>query len=148
MVQGRLRPPHRPRRKAPVDWACIETVLLDMDGTLLDRHFDDHFYRETVPRAYAEKSRLTFEEARRRVFDAYRAAEGSLDWYDIDYWSRTLELDIPALKHQDTSRIRKRPQAMELLDHLRGRGLSMHLVADAHPVSLNLKLALVALNPI
>ena len=27
-----------------VDWDSIDTVLLDMDGTLLDLHFDNYFW--------------------------------------------------------------------------------------------------------
>ncbi|MGD8938682.1 MAG: haloacid dehalogenase, partial [Gammaproteobacteria bacterium] len=37
-----------------IDWTQIDTVLLDMDGTLLDLHFDNHFWREHVPLRYGE----------------------------------------------------------------------------------------------
>ena len=39
----------------PINWNDIDTVLLDMDGTLLDRHFDDHFWLEHVPKRYSAK---------------------------------------------------------------------------------------------
>ena len=32
----------------------IDTVLLDMDGTLLDLHYDNHFWLEHLPQRYAE----------------------------------------------------------------------------------------------
>ena len=32
---------HTQMRKLPVDWSAIDTVLLDMDGTLLDLRFDN-----------------------------------------------------------------------------------------------------------
>ena len=35
-------------------WSEIDTVLLDMDGTLLDLHFDNHFWLEFLPQRYAE----------------------------------------------------------------------------------------------
>ena len=35
-------------------WSDIDTVLLDMDGTLLDLHFDNHFWLEHLPQRYAE----------------------------------------------------------------------------------------------
>ena len=35
-------------------WRDIDTVFLDMDGTLLDLHFDIHFWQTHVPRRYAE----------------------------------------------------------------------------------------------
>ena len=37
-----------------INWPQIDTVFLDMDGTLLDLHFDNHFWREHMPRRYAE----------------------------------------------------------------------------------------------
>ena len=39
-------------------WQDIQTVFLDMDGTLLDLHFDNQFWREHVPLRYAEKREL------------------------------------------------------------------------------------------
>ena len=35
-------------------WHAIDTVLLDMDGTLLDLHYDNHFWMEHLPQRYAE----------------------------------------------------------------------------------------------
>ena len=33
-----------------IDWSKIDTVLLDMDGTLLDLRFDNWFWQELIPR--------------------------------------------------------------------------------------------------
>jgi 5'-nucleotidase len=33
-----------------LNWNEIDEVLLDMDGTLLDRHFDNFFFEEELPR--------------------------------------------------------------------------------------------------
>ncbi len=35
--------------------ADIRYVLLDMDGTLLDKYFDDYFWEHLLPEKYAEK---------------------------------------------------------------------------------------------
>ncbi|MDH3916294.1 MAG: haloacid dehalogenase, partial [Chromatiales bacterium] len=37
---------------APYDWSTVDTVLLDMDGTLLDLRFDNYFWQELVPSRY------------------------------------------------------------------------------------------------
>ncbi|KEP73664.1 nucleotidase, partial [Microbacterium sp. SUBG005] len=32
-----------------IDWQAVDTVLLDMDGTLLDLAFDNYFWQKLVP---------------------------------------------------------------------------------------------------
>ena len=50
-------------------WDCIDTVLLDLDGTLLDLAFDNYFWLERIPTAYAAARGLTLEEAQARAPD-------------------------------------------------------------------------------
>ncbi len=83
-----------------VPWHEISSVFLDMDGTLLDLHFDNHFWREHVPLRYAERHNLDVETAKSALFPKFRDKEGTMDWYCVEYWSRELELDITALKHE------------------------------------------------
>ena len=47
-----------------LNWNDIDTVLLDMDGTLLDRHFDDHFWLDHVPKRYADRYGMPLGTAR------------------------------------------------------------------------------------
>ncbi|NNC54919.1 MAG: HAD family hydrolase, partial [Pseudomonadales bacterium] len=47
-----------------IDWSEIETVLLDMDGTLLDLYYDNHFWREYLPEHYARLHALEPDHAR------------------------------------------------------------------------------------
>jgi putative hydrolase of the HAD superfamily len=85
---------------SPPRWEKIDTVLLDMDGTLLDRYFDDHFWLEHVPGEYARLRGMALEDAKKELFEKYRSQEGTLNWTDLDYWSERLGLDIPTLKRQ------------------------------------------------
>ncbi len=78
----------------------IDCILLDMDGTLLDKYFDDYFWEHLVPEKYAEKHGVTFGNAKKILFSLYKSHEGTLNWTDIDLWSKDLHLDIPALKEQ------------------------------------------------
>ena len=78
----------------------IGYVLLDMDGTLLDKYFDDFFWEQLVPEKYAEKHAMTFGRSKEELGGKYRFHEGTLNWTDLDFWSRELNLDIPALKEQ------------------------------------------------
>jgi putative hydrolase of the HAD superfamily len=50
-----------------INWNNIDTVLLDMDGTLLDLHFDNYFWLTHVPQRYAEAHGIDAEEAKTRL---------------------------------------------------------------------------------
>jgi len=122
------------------DWNAIDTVLLDMDGTLLDRHFDDHFWLEHVPTRYAEKHGMERSAARELLLDMFRSQENTLNWTDLDYWSHALNLDIPTLKEEVDHLIAVHPFVAEFLTFLRRHGKSVHLVTNAHGKTLSLKM--------
>lgn len=121
-------------------WDKIETVLLDMDGTLLDLHFDNHFWLHHVPLCYAEKHGLSQEEANQHLMNRYAEVRGSLDWYCVDFWTRELALDIEKLKHDTSEKISIRPDVVPFLSWLNANNKRVVLVTNAHPASLNLKM--------
>jgi putative hydrolase of the HAD superfamily len=123
-----------------MDWRGIETVLLDLDGTLLDRSFDDDFYFNVLPTHYADAHGMAVEQARERLIGLYRAVEGELNWTDLDYWSRTLGLDVPALKFSVRHGIAPHADALVFLEYLRQRRMPTYLVTNAHPKSLAIKM--------
>ncbi len=123
-----------------IDWRQVDTVFLDMDGTLLDLHFDNHFWREHVPRRFAEKHGITLEEAKEELFPRFRRAEGTIDWYCVDYWSRELGLDIALLKEEVDHLIAVHPHVTEFLDAARAAGKRVALVTNAHGKALRLKM--------
>jgi putative hydrolase of the HAD superfamily len=123
-----------------ISWPRINTVLLDMDGTLLDLHYDNHFWQVHVPQRYAEKHALSLDTARAQLFPRFRKAEGTLDWYCVDYWTRELGLDIALLKAEVDHLIAVHPHVIEFLDAVRAQDKRIVLVTNAHGKSLALKL--------
>jgi len=130
-----------------IDWNAIDTVLLDMDGTLLDLRFDNHFWLHHLPRRYAEIHGHDADEARARLIARFEAEKGTLNWYCLEYWARELQVDIVALKHEVDHLIAERPFVREFLTGLKARGMRVILITNAHRDSLNLKMARADLTP-
>jgi len=118
----------------------IRYVLLDMDGTLLDKYFDDYFWEHLLPEKYAEKRNITFGRAKEELLARYKSHEGTLNWTDIDFWSREVDLDIPALKEQIHHLIEIHPHVEDFLKMLRRHRKKVFLVTNAHYKVLELKL--------
>jgi putative hydrolase of the HAD superfamily len=129
-----------------IDWSAIDTVLLDMDGTLLDLHFDNFFWVTYLPRRYAEQHGLCPEESTRHLHRRMGELRGTLDWYCLDFWSRELSVDIRALKREVEHLIAERPHAIHFLRKLGEAGKPRVLITNAHPGALDLKLSLTGIG--
>jgi len=123
-----------------IDWRSISSVFLDMDGTLLDLNFDNHFWLEFVPLRYAERHGLSLAEAKAELTPRFKQTEGRLEWYCLDYWSDQLSLDIVGLKAEIAGLITVLPHVTDFLDAVRKTGKRLVLVTNAHPKSLGLKM--------
>jgi putative hydrolase of the HAD superfamily len=128
------------------DWGQIDDVLLDMDGTLLDRHFDNFFFEEELPRRYAQLHNLAFEESRHRLLAMYRSVEGELAWTDLDYWTERVGIDVVAMHKELDHMIGFLPGAQEFLQYLRQLGKRVTIVTNAHESGVAVKSAKTGLD--
>lgn len=128
-------------------WPEIDTVLLDMDGTLLDLHFDNHFWLEFLPQRYAELHGISRAMAEMELGPLFNEHEGKLTWYCLDFWTRELNLPIREMKREIAELIALRPAADEFLAALRHSGKQVVLITNAHRDSLSLKLERIELAP-
>ncbi|PKM11390.1 MAG: HAD family hydrolase [Gammaproteobacteria bacterium HGW-Gammaproteobacteria-3] len=130
-----------------IEWNKIDSVLLDMDGTLLDLNFDNHFWQEFVPLKFSEKTGISIDAAKRQLRPRFKSMEGQLEWYCLDYWSEVLELDIAGLKTEISGLIAVLPHVTEFLTAVRQSSRKLVLVTNAHRGSLELKLEKTCLQP-
>ncbi|MGE0079976.1 MAG: GMP/IMP nucleotidase [Thiohalomonadaceae bacterium] len=134
-----------PSQPSVVQWSCVHTVFLDMDGTLLDLHFDDYFWSEHIPLRYAQRKGIDLDTARNELVPQFRRMEGTLQWYCVDYWSEVLGLDVALLKREVEHLIGVHPHVVAFLEALRRSGRRVVLVTNAHMKSLSLKMERTAL---
>lgn len=130
-----------------IDWRRINTVFLDMDGTLLDLRFDNHFWLVHVPMRYAERHSLSVEQAKQHLFPKMTQLRGRLDWYCTDFWTQELSLPIIELKREIAHLIKVREHVKPFLSALRDAGKKVILFTNAHEDTVALKMEMTGLVP-
>lgn len=121
------------------NWQEFDTILLDMDGTILDLAFDNYFWLELVPRCLARERNADPAEVTAELFAHFGRMQGSLEWYCLDYWTDALSLDLRALKNASSHRVRYLPGAVAFLRVLKASGKPVALVTNAHAHTLEVK---------
>lgn len=122
-----------------IDWNEIDTVLLDMDGTLLDLYFDNYFWNDYMPKHWAELQGITHEEAIDTLLNWYKKEKGTLQWYCLDYWTDRLGFNVMQLKEDVEHLIKPRPYAIEFLEFLVSKEKEVVMITNAHPDLLAMK---------
>jgi HAD superfamily hydrolase (TIGR01509 family) len=126
----------------------IECMLVDMDGVILDNTYDNNFWQNQIPSVISKNKNISFEDAKRLAVQIFNYKKNTKDWYDVDYWSNMLKVDIEAEKRSSISfdRIQLYEGVTETLNKLKNN-FRLILITNAHRKTLNIKLEKFDLNP-
>jgi putative hydrolase of the HAD superfamily len=124
---------------APPDWSTVDTVLLDLDGTLLDLAFDNFVWMARIPEIFAENNGLSLAEAQAELMPRFVKLQGRMEWYCIDYWSRELRIDVAQVHRAEAARVAWLPGARGFLERLRASGKRLVLMTNSHPRIVEIK---------
>jgi len=128
----------------------MRIASFDLDGTLTDISFVDCVWLEGIPRLYALKHGLGFEDAKEFVTCEYgKVGRERLEWYDLSYWIQKFELDISPKTVLDSfqQRIGVFPEVIEVLKELRRRGLRLIIVTNARREFADLEIEKTKIGP-
>ena len=123
-------------------------MLVDMDGVILDNTYDYNFWQNQIPGVISKNKNISFEDAKRLAVQIFNYKKNTKDWYDVDYWSNMLNVDIEAEKRSSISfdRIQLYEGVTETLNKLKDN-FRLILITNAHRKTLNIKLEKYDLNP-
>ncbi len=122
-----------------IDLSNIESVFLDMDGTILDLHFDNYFWLTHLPKVYSSKNRISNDEALQILQPIFEKHQATLNWYCVNFWSDELSIDIMKHKTEVAQKIGYRPQAQAFIEHCQKQVKDFRLITNGHREVLNLK---------
>lgn len=121
------------------NWDEIDTLLLDMDGTLLDLAFDNHFWLELIPDYWAKKNSCSIGEAKSTLFPMMKEQEGKLEWYCLEYWEKRLDLPLIEIKKQVASSVAFREGTEAFLRTLHASEKTVIMLTNAHRITFDIK---------
>ena len=131
-----------------LDWDSIDTVLLDMDGTLLDLHFDFYFWTVHLPQIYNQKHHGDLQQTTRYIAERLAKKQGCLEWYCTDYWSQQFDLNIIQAQDEVKHLIQERPMVIGFLNSLGTHQKNRVLITNSDRPSIELKFANSAIEPL
>jgi len=123
-----------------------DTLMLDMDGTILDLAYDSFIWLDLVPKEYARKLGISLDDASAKLYKYFISLQGTLEWYSVDHWSNLLDIDILKLHQTERARIQYLPGAENFLNEIKTHDIRVLLVTNSHSDTLKLKSEMTGLD--
>ncbi len=119
----------------------IKNYLIDLDGVIIDVKYDNFFWQKHIPKVYSNVHNMSYIDAQTITQQLFNFKKKTKDWYDIDYWSNMLSIDIEKEKKDNMELISLLDGSEDTLEQLKEQGNNLYLITNAHRKTLNIKLA-------
>ena len=100
----------------------LKIISFDVDGTLVELEYNDLIWFKEIPQLIASKGKISFEDAKKLALKEYdNLGEHNLNWYDIKYWVKYFDLNIPYIEilKKYESQVKIFPEVIPLLEKLK-----------------------------
>jgi len=106
-----------------IQMSQIEVISFDAEGTLVTPDFSQSIWHEAIPLLYAQKNEIDIAQAKRVIAEKYnKVGDQRLEWYDIEYWFRYLDLgDSEPVIQSCRNKISYYPEVTEVLSSLNSK---------------------------
>ena len=102
----------------------LQVMSFDIAGTLVDLYYFNYVWEDAIPRLYARKWNISFDEAKEYVLEEYnRIGRNDIRWYVAEYWFDHFNLDEDPLEifSLHTDKLRFYPEVISILEKLSQR---------------------------
>jgi HAD superfamily hydrolase (TIGR01549 family) len=98
----------------------IKIISFDVEGTLVTTDFSYSIWFEAIPKRYAERHGITFEQAQKAVMAEYeKVGDQKVEWYDIRYWCQKFDLgNYEHVMEGCQSKVQYYPEVRDILSTL------------------------------
>jgi len=126
-----------------------KVISFDLDGTLVDKNFDDALWFQEIPKLYSEKHGVSFQEAWNHCTSCYDGlGDQDLRWYDIDYWLEKFEIGADSSRLIDdlSHTIKLFDDSVPVLEFLKNKGFKLVVISNANRKFLDVKMRAEGMN--
>ena len=123
----------------------VTTYIFDMDGTILDLHFDRQVWNLRLPEKISQELSISLKSASALIKDMLSPQKNTLNWYSLEFWNKEFSINMSEIEDEMAHLIKPRCGAIECLRDMQHKG-RMILASNADPKSMSRKLSLTGIG--
>ena len=108
-------------------------ILSDLDGVILDQHYDRKFWQSWLPEHVANQTNQSIEKIQIEIQLKIDGQKGTLNWYDLNYWDDLLDVDCMEIIKEQEEKPSFLEGSLEALQELSTLKNPKHILTNGDP---------------